>query len=272
MLGIVAFFFLTDRPRDVAWWFVKQQQWITQKLEEEKPSKPTLVSVVQTLRSRTVLLLAGAAFFDYFAALRDYFLASHHSETTLGIFRHEGRNAGCDPVCCGVRRHAVLRMHSDRSCERRWHTAVPLFVTAAGLLGLIYLPGSTTGDGRTVHHGVRIHGISLSFWAIPTEILSESTAAFAVGMINALASVAGFAGPYAFGYLNTRTGSFSDWVHSADGVRIGQRDSYSAYSSAAPRALLKCSLHEPPRGLIPLTPPSEILSWRTQALTRSIRT
>jgi nitrate/nitrite transporter NarK len=28
-------------------------------------------------------------------------------------------------------------------------------------------------------------------------------------MINALASVAGFAGPYAFGYLNNRTGSFS---------------------------------------------------------------
>jgi nitrate/nitrite transporter NarK len=46
-----------------------------------------------------------------------------------------------------------------------------------------------------------------AFWAIPTEILSESTAAVAVGMINALASVAGFAGPYAFGYLHTRTGS-----------------------------------------------------------------
>jgi nitrate/nitrite transporter NarK len=47
------------------------------------------------------------------------------------------------------------------------------------------------------------------FWAIPTEILSESTAAVAVGMINALASVAGFAGPYAFGYLHTQTGSFT---------------------------------------------------------------
>ena len=47
-----------------------------------------------------------------------------------------------------------------------------------------------------------------AFWAIPTEILSESTAAVAMGMINALASVAGFAGPYAFGYLHTRTGSF----------------------------------------------------------------
>jgi nitrate/nitrite transporter NarK len=49
-----------------------------------------------------------------------------------------------------------------------------------------------------------------TFWAIPTEILSQSTAAAAVGMINAIGSVAGFAGPYAFGYLHTRTGSFSD--------------------------------------------------------------
>jgi nitrate/nitrite transporter NarK len=48
-----------------------------------------------------------------------------------------------------------------------------------------------------------------TFWAIPTEILSESAAAAAVGMINAVGSVAGFAGPQLFGYLNTRTGSFS---------------------------------------------------------------
>jgi MFS-type transporter involved in bile tolerance (Atg22 family) len=47
------------------------------------------------------------------------------------------------------------------------------------------------------------------FWAIPTEILSHSAAAAAVGMINAAGSVAGFAGPYLVGYLNTRTGSFS---------------------------------------------------------------
>jgi len=46
------------------------------------------------------------------------------------------------------------------------------------------------------------------FWAIPTEILSDSKAAVAVGTINALASLAGFAGPYAFGYFRAGTGSF----------------------------------------------------------------
>jgi len=48
-----------------------------------------------------------------------------------------------------------------------------------------------------------------TFWAIPTELLGQSVAAAAVGMINAVGSVAGFEGPYLFGYLNTRTGSFS---------------------------------------------------------------
>jgi MFS-type transporter involved in bile tolerance (Atg22 family) len=44
---------------------------------------------------------------------------------------------------------------------------------------------------------------------MPTEILSNSAAAAGVGMVNAVGSVAGFAGPYLFGYLNSRTGTFS---------------------------------------------------------------
>jgi nitrate/nitrite transporter NarK len=47
------------------------------------------------------------------------------------------------------------------------------------------------------------------FWAIPTEILTDSQATVAVGTINALASLAGFAGPYAFGHLTAETGSFA---------------------------------------------------------------
>jgi nitrate/nitrite transporter NarK len=47
------------------------------------------------------------------------------------------------------------------------------------------------------------------FWATPSEILSESAAAAGVGLINAVGSVAGFAGPFAFGYLNSRMGSYS---------------------------------------------------------------
>src|SRR5262249_14610155 len=66
LLGIVAFFFLSDRPTQAAWLTAEQQQWISRKLEEEKPSNRQSVSLGEALRSRTVLLLAAAAFLDYF--------------------------------------------------------------------------------------------------------------------------------------------------------------------------------------------------------------
>jgi len=48
-----------------------------------------------------------------------------------------------------------------------------------------------------------------ALWAMPTELLCKSAAAASVGMINAVGSIAGFAGPYIFGYMNTKFGSFS---------------------------------------------------------------
>ncbi|HEY5029561.1 MAG TPA: hypothetical protein VIK39_14210, partial [Candidatus Angelobacter sp.] len=47
------------------------------------------------------------------------------------------------------------------------------------------------------------------FWAIPTEILSDTAAAGAVGVASTIANIAGFLGPSAFGYLHTRTGSLA---------------------------------------------------------------
>ena len=48
-----------------------------------------------------------------------------------------------------------------------------------------------------------------TWWAIPTEILSDAAAAAAVGVISAIANIGGFLAPILFGYLNTRTNSLS---------------------------------------------------------------
>jgi ACS family tartrate transporter-like MFS transporter len=48
-----------------------------------------------------------------------------------------------------------------------------------------------------------------SFWPLPTEFLAESAAAASMGLINALGNLGGFLGPYAMGYLRSRTGSFA---------------------------------------------------------------
>jgi nitrate/nitrite transporter NarK len=84
-----------------------------------------------------------------------------------------------------------------------------MFIAVIGLVGLITQPRSISLSVALFTMVCMAYAYLPTFWAIPTEILSQSAAAAAVGMINALGSVAGFAGPYAFGYLHTRTGSFS---------------------------------------------------------------
>jgi MFS family permease len=100
--------------------------------------------------------------------------------------------------------------HSDRQAERRWHAATPLFVAGVAFFFLSF-PGHSAGFTISWFTVAGVVTAYLStFWAIPTEILSQAEAATAVGLINSVGSIAGFAGPYLFGYLYTRTGaSFS---------------------------------------------------------------
>jgi nitrate/nitrite transporter NarK len=46
-----------------------------------------------------------------------------------------------------------------------------------------------------------------AFWAIPEQFLQGPALAAGIAMINALANIAGFTGPYLMGYLYQQTGS-----------------------------------------------------------------
>jgi ACS family tartrate transporter-like MFS transporter len=209
LLGIVAFFYLTDRPEESRWLAPDQRRWITQTLQQEKPTGAAAFTIGQALRSRTILLLAAVTFLNYFVLYTFIFWfptmlkrQSGFSDLNVGLL-------GALPYLTAFLAMQINGWHSDKTRERHWHSAVPLFVSAAALFALIAQP-RTVLISLALFCLVEIASSYLpAFWAIPTEILSQSAAAAAVGMINAVGSVAGFAGPYLFGYLNTRTGSFS---------------------------------------------------------------
>ncbi len=209
LLGAVAFFLLTDWPGEATWLAPKQQQWIAQELHQEKHISAKAITVWQALKSRTILLLAGLAFLNYFVFYSFAFWfptmlkrQSGFSDVRVGLL-------GAVPYLATFIAMQVNGWHSDRNCERRWHSAVPMFIAATGLLGLISPPRSIPLSIVWFTMACMAFAYLPTFWAIPTEILSQSAAAAAVGMVNAVASAAGFAGPHLFGYLNTQTGSFS---------------------------------------------------------------
>jgi ACS family tartrate transporter-like MFS transporter len=209
LLGVVAFFYLTDWPTEAAWLRPQQRDWITRTLEQEKPANVGKVTSWRALTSRPVLLLAFAAFFEYFVFYTVAFWFPTILKRVSGLSNARIGVLGTIPYLVCLAAMLINGWHSDKHGERRLHSAIPLFVGAVSLLGLLILPPSLWMTIGLFSMLLLMHGFLPPFWALPTEILGESAAATAVGFINAVGSVAGFAGPYAFGYLNTRTGSFS---------------------------------------------------------------
>ena len=209
VLGVIAFFYLTDWPGEATWLASERRQWIEQKLQQEKAVGTEATTLRQALGSRTILLLAAGTFLNYLATYTFVFWFPTILKRQSGFSDVKVGMLGAVPYVVLFIAMQVNGYLSDKSGERRWHSAIPLFVAAAGLLGLASQPPSIPLS-LVLFTMVAIGMAYLpAFWAIPTEILSQSAAAVAVGMINAVGSVAGFAGPYLFGYLNTRTGSFS---------------------------------------------------------------
>jgi sugar phosphate permease len=98
---------------------------------------------------------------------------------------------------------------SDRTRERRWHFAVPQ-LTAALALGVWFFIPHSNGLLIAVFSFLGFGTVAYlpSFWALPSEFLTRSAAAAAVGFINCTASIGGFFGPKIIGELSQRTGSF----------------------------------------------------------------
>jgi len=167
------------------------------------------VSVLATLRSGRVLLLGAVAFLAYLPSYAAIFWMPTLLKRQTGLSDVQVGSLLAIPF--GVLLVAMLfnGWNSDRQLERRWHAAVPLLSGALGSLGLMMFPPSLAMT--LCLFSLTIAGVAYLpvFWAIPTEILSDTAAASALGVVSTIANIAGFFGPSAFGYLHTRTGSLT---------------------------------------------------------------
>ena len=209
LFGVIAFFYLTDLPAQAKWLDPEQRQWIEKKLLEEKPAAVDAMPILEALKSRTIVLLASVCFLNYFAYYSFLFWLPTMLKRQSGLSDLNVGLLGALPYIALFFAMLFNGWHSDQQRERRWHCTVPSLIAAAGLLGLVFQPRSTPLALLLISLATLGNAYLPALWAMPTEYLTKSAAAAAVGMINAVGSVAGFAGPYLFGYLNTRLGSFS---------------------------------------------------------------
>jgi MFS family permease len=210
LLGIIAFFYLTDLPHQAKWLAPDQRQWIENKLQEERSAAGFETTPVgQALTSSKILLLAAVCFLNYFAYYSFLFWLPTMFKRQSGFSDLNVGLLGALPYAALFVAMLVNGWHSDRRCERRWHCAIPSIIAAVAFLGLAAHPQSILVLLSLFTLATIGNAYLPALWAMPTELLCKSAAAASVGMINAVGSIAGFAGPYIFGYMNAKFGSFS---------------------------------------------------------------
>jgi ACS family tartrate transporter-like MFS transporter len=210
ILGVVTLFYLTDWPSEARWLPEAELQWIENELAIEDSSRAhdELHNIWKPLRNFTVLLLALIGFFEYTGGYALLFWlptilkrASNFSNFTVTLL-------AALPYLVGMVVMVLVGWNSDRTGERRWHAAVPMFVAAAAYGILIYAAGNLwLALAMFIVITACLNSFYAPFWALPSLTLGGSAAAASIGLINTIASFGGYFGPKVVGMLNTRTGS-----------------------------------------------------------------
>jgi len=211
ILGVVTLFYLTDWPHQAKWLPKDERDWLMAELESEKKTKEGKHSlgILEAFRHREVVLLTLAYFFMVTGVYGLNFWIPSIVKNMSGLSTFKVSLITALPYCFGLVTILLVGWHSDKTNERRWHTALSMMAASAGLLlSVVFGNFAPLAIAMLCITGAGNAGYLPGFWALPTSFLSGTTAAASIGLINSFGNLGGFAGPYVVGYLSTKTGSY----------------------------------------------------------------
>jgi MFS family permease len=215
ILGVVTLFYLTDWPHQAKWLPEDEKQWIMGELERERREKlasghDDLWTGIKTgLANPKTLLLA----LIYIAIVTGYYGLNFFLPSIAAKMVPDSKTQqtliSAVPYAFGLVGMLLNSAHSDRTGERRLHTALPmLFGSVAMMLSILSGNSVALAFSFLCLTGIGIHAYLPVFWTWPSKFLTASAAASAVGLINSFGNLGGYFGPKVVGGLSAKYDSY----------------------------------------------------------------
>ncbi len=210
LLGIVTWFYLTDRPEHADWLTAEQKAWLASRLNAEIVAKKAAkhMTLGEALTSPKVIMLS-LIYFCFVAALYGMQFWLPQIVKAFGLTNAQIGFVTAIPYVFGTVAMMLWARRSDATRERVFHVGAPFFLIAValGLSSTITNPVVTIAVLTLAAIGIFcIFGV---FWTLPTAWLSGTAAAGALALINSIGNLAGFGGPYLIGWVKEATGNTS---------------------------------------------------------------
>jgi MFS transporter, ACS family, tartrate transporter len=222
ILGVVTFFYLTDRPEHAKWLQEDERKWlaVTLQAEHQKKARDGHTSIWKALRDWRVTALILIVFCLISASFGVVMWLAQIVKGLGGLTPVQIGLLSAIPYAFAMPGMVLWARRSDRMHERRWHFAGAAFVGALGLAVCSYTSDPVitfialcvTATGVWSTYGV--------FWTLPTTFLMGTAAAGGIAFINSFGNLGGFAGPFVVGWIKQTTQSFAPALLFLSGLLI----------------------------------------------------
>ena len=202
-------FWVKDRPQKSQWLTDVEKQYMIEIHEKEQEAMHTekKYTIFQALTDKTVWRLVCIYFFWAtgfwgFSFWMPQVLKglSGWSTSLIGI-------ALIIPMVIALIGQVIWGHSSSRTGEKRWHIAIAMLIGAVGLAGAPFITNPLLSLVFITLVAVGVNSAMGIWWSVPTTFLSGAAAAGATAMINSLANLGGYFGPYMLGFVKTQTGT-----------------------------------------------------------------
>ncbi len=210
--GVVAYFYLDDRPSEAKWLTAKERAIVEYNLYADeclKENRGRHTFMASFADPRVYIVALGYMVVPWAGSVLNFWGPSVIRKSGITEIWHVGLLSSV-PYIIGASLMLVISRHSDRHLERRWHFASMGFLAA---VGIALLPSVSTNWLATIGFLTLatigyLAAVAL-FWTIPPAYLTGAAAAGGIALISSIGQAGGLLAPTVIGWINELTGSLA---------------------------------------------------------------
>ncbi|WP_460798818.1 MFS transporter [Microbacterium sp. GXF0217] len=228
VVGVIAWFYLKDKPADAKWLTNAEQVWLTDALESERKKTESTekhVSVRFAFGSGRVWMLSFIYFgFIYGLYALAFFLPTiiegfqEQSGVTYDVFQ-KGLITAVPYLPAAIVMYFWSRDAGKRGLKT-WHIAAPAIAGAVSIPLALFAGSPVATMAVITVTACAIFAALPNFWTLPTQFLTGVAAAAGVALINTVGNLAGFSAPYVTGAVHDWTGGYEVPMFIVGGVLL----------------------------------------------------
>ncbi|MFD6278856.1 MFS transporter [Streptomyces sp. NPDC060209] len=221
LLGVVAWFYLIDKPADAKWLTPDERDWLTKELaaenagktgadEKTNHGKEALKAAFTNSRVWTLALI-------YFGFIYGLYALAFFLPTIINGFQEQFgttfsvMDKALITAVPYLPAAIVLYFWSRNATKhgvRTWHIAGPAVVGGISIPVALYMGSPAATIAVITVTACAIFAALPVFWSVPSQFLTGAAAAAGIALINTAGNVAGFAAGYVTGWLKDFSGAY----------------------------------------------------------------